>query len=316
MIVAFAGDPFLVRRSARQELRQRGFGPGDVLEVSEGLDPAEIGGLAGQAGLFGSTALLLDFAAAFQGPAGVAPRKAAMKALEGVPSESFVAVLDPGASAARQKAWRAMGTLQQLPTPRYGAKTGWIAKELKSAGVRVSPGVPALLGELFGDDLPAIASEVEKLAVLDDELDEERVRTLVHRPAARDAFDMIAAITAGDQATAVGTARRLLQAGEAPPRILGALAWQFARVAGAVALLEREGDASKAMASQLLGVAPYVAGKALEIAHQLDERALAEVFGALLEAEVAVKSGRRDAAWGVEALALDLSGRFARRRGV
>ena len=316
MILAFSGDPFLARRSARAALREEGFGSSEIVERGAGLDPDEIPRLASQGGLFGRTAVFLDFAAAFQGQAGVAPRKAAMQALEQVPEDATVVVVDPTATAARQKAWRRLGRLTHQPTPRFGALTGWIAKELKARGVRVTRGVPALLADLFGEDLPGIAAEIEKLAVLEGELDEERVRRIVHRPASRDAFDLIAAVVAGNEGEAVRVARMLLEAGEAAPRLLGALSWQFMLVARAVGLRERDGDLPGAAVAKELGVAPFAAGKAMDVARGLDEAALRDVFATLVEAEVAVKTGARDSAWAIERLALELAGRFGRPMAV
>lgn len=314
MILAFSGDRFLAQRAARDALRERGFGAEDVAEHGEGLDPQAIPQLAAQGGLFGRTALLLDFEAAFQGQAGVAPRKAAMAALADVPEDATIVAVDPTATPARQKRWRKLGTLDHRPTPRFGALTGWIGKELERREVRFARGVPALLADLFGEDLPAIASEIEKLSVLEGELDLERVRQVVNRPAARDAFDMIDALTRGDEAEAVRVARRLLEAGEPAPRVLGALAWQFALVAKAVALIAADELPSDAMAAKALGVAPYPARKAMGVARTLDEAELREVFERLLDAEVAVKTGAREPGWAIELLALELSACFAPRR--
>ena len=314
MILAFSGDPFLARRSARAALRDRGVTPGEVMELGEGLHPEQIEAAVHQAGLFGATVLLLDFDAAFEGQAGVAPRAASMKALASVPEDALVVVVDAKATAARQKTWRTLGTLEHRPTPRFAALRGWIAKEAQAHGLRLRGAVPDVLADLFGEDLPALAAEIEKLAVLDEELDEARVRELVQRPASRDAFDLIDAVTAGNEATAVRTARLLLDAGEAAPRILGALGWQFSLVARAVALRARDGDVAKGVAAKALGAAPYAAGKAMDIARRLDERALREVFDVLLEVELAVKTGRREPGWAIEAAALELAGTFARRQ--
>lgn len=315
MILAFSGDPFLSMRSARAALREEGFAADEVVEQGEGLDPASLPQLAAQGGLFGRIALLLDFGAAFRGQAGVAPRKAAMDALARVPDDATVVIVDPTATAARQKAWRALGRLEHQPTPRYGALAGWIATEAKARGLRLGGGVPAVLADLFGEDLPAIAAELEKLAVLEGELDEERVRRIVNRPASRDAFAMIQAITEGDEGDAVRIARGLLEAGEVAPRILGALAWQFALVAKAVGLRTRDGTVADALAAKELGVAPFPARKALAVARRLDEAALGSVFETLLDAEVAVKTGARDPSWAIERLALELAAGFSARRG-
>lgn len=314
MILAFSGDPFLARRAARRALDERGLGADDVVAFGEGLDLDDVARAARQAGLFGAASLWIDVDAAFQGQAGVAPRNALMKALESVPDETLVVVVDAKASDARKKRWRAVGELDDRPTPRYGALRTWLAQEMKAEGLRATRGATALLADLFGDDLPALAGEIAKLSVLDETLDEDRVRTLVHRPASRDAFDVIDAIVAGDPAGAVRSARTLLEAGEAAHRILGALAWQFSLIARAVALRERDGDVAKGVAAKELGAAPYPAGKAMTIARDLNEADLFAVFEVLLDTETAVKTGRREPAWAVEAAALTLADRFARSR--
>ncbi|MDZ7799941.1 MAG: DNA polymerase III subunit delta [Trueperaceae bacterium] len=312
MILAFSGDSFLARRGARRALDARGGDGVSVVELGEGTDADEIVQQARQSGLFGASTLLIDFDAAFQGQGGVAPRNAALKALASVPDETLVVVIDSHATPARQKRWQELGELDHRPTPRFGELRRWIARELDDAGVRVEPSVPALLADLFGEDLPGLASEIQKLAVLDETLGEDRVRRLVARPASRDAFDMIDAIVRGDAGQAVRVAQTLMDAGEPPARVAGALAWQFALVARARGLREEQGEVPKAIAAKELGTSPYPAGRAMALAREADERMLAEVFEQLLDAETALKTGRREPGWAMTALALSLASTFGR----
>ncbi len=314
MIHIFAGDPFLVRRSARALLKKEGRGDDDVIELGEGMDVEQVMNAAAQGGLFGSAALLLDFDAAFQGQAGTKARNAVMKALDETQSDALIVVMDASATDARLKKWRDLGTVSSQPTPRYAELRRWIATELKAQDVRVERGVTELLADLFGEDLPGLAAEISKLAVLDEVLSEERVDALVHRPATRGAFDLIDAIVAGDEATAVRNARLLLDAGEPPPRILGALGWQLNLVAQAVGLRDEQGDVPDVVAAKELGVARFPAKKAMTIARDLGERDVAHLADRLLDIDMAVKTGQREARWAVEAAALELAMAFAARR--
>ncbi len=306
MILSFSGDPFLAPRAARRALRARGFPAEDVTELGEGTSAAQVAQLAAQSGLFGQVALLLDLDAAFKGQAGVKGRNEVLKTLESTPPDTVVVVLDLSATAARQKTYTALGQHEHLPTPRFNALSHWVRAELKDAGVRVERDVPETLADLFGEDLPSIAAEIQKLAVMDEELSSKRVRQIVNRPASRDAFDLIEAVSKGEAARALSVIRSLTAQGEAPPRVLGALTWQYNLVARCVGLQQGRARVDAGLVTQTLKVKPFVAQKALTLSKNLDEAGLKRVLTSLLRADVAMKTGK-DEVWALESLALELS---------
>lgn len=308
MILSFSGDPFLATRAARRALRARGFSVHETTELGEGMNAAQVAQLAAQSGLFGQVALLLDFGAAFRGQAGVKPRNEVLKVLESVSPETLVVVLDLDATPARQKTYGALGEHEALPTPRFNALTHWVKLELQAAGVEAEGDVPGTLADLFGEDLPGIAAEIQKLAVLDETLTSERVREIANRPAARDAFDLIEAVSAADARRALLICRSLIAQGEAPARVLGALTWQYTLVARCVALREGRARVDAGLVAQTLKVKPFVAQKALALAKPLDEAGLKRVLKSLLKADVAMKTGK-DEVWALESLALELATR-------
>jgi DNA polymerase III subunit delta len=312
VILIFSGDPFLARRAARAALAERGVGSTDIVAFGEGLELAEVERAATQGGLFGQVALFLDFDEAFTGQAGVKPRNDAVALLELLGRRALAVVLDSGATPARQKRYRALGTLAHLPTPRFERLPRWVASELEGAGVRYEREVPQALADLFGEDPAAIASEVAKLAVLDETVSAERVRVLANRPAARNAFDLIERIVEGDRAGAVGIARNLVERGEAPQRVFGALAWQFGLVARAVALRDAEPGVDAGRAASALGAHPTAARRALAIAEHFDETGLRRALHVLLEADGRAKSGG-DPEWALEGAVLTLAGFFPPR---
>ena len=310
MILSFSGDPFLAHRAARRELASSGYDADARTEVGDGMTAETVTGLASQMGLFGQPGILLDFDAAFTGQGGVKPRNAVLRALETLPDEAVVVVVDSSATASRQKTYRGLGDHTNLPTPRFGALVRWVRDELEREDVAFERDVPDLLADLFGEDLPAIASEIRKLAVLGETLGSERVREIVNRPAARDAFDAIEAIARGDAATALQVLGSLEAQGEPPPRILGALAWQFQLVARCVGVREGRARTDASEIQRVLRVSPYVAKKALGIAANLDEATLGEALDAVVEADVAMKTGKDDR-WALNAAALRLARVFA-----
>ncbi len=305
MILSFSGDPFLAARSAWRALRSRGFRGEATTELGEGMNAPQVAQLAAQSGLFGQVALLLDFDAAFRGQGGVKPRNETLKVLENVSPDTLVVVLDLAATPARQKTYNALGTHENLPTPRFNALTHWVRQELQAAGTETEKDVPDTLADLFGEDLPGIAAEIQKLAVLEETLTSARVRAIVNRPASRDAFSLIEAITDADARRALGVTRSLVAQGEAPPRVLGALTWQYNLVARCVGLQQGRARVDAGLVAQTLKVKPFVAQKALAIAKNLDEAGLKQVLTSLLAADVAMKTGKDDV-WALERLALEL----------
>ena len=312
MIHAFSGDPFLAPRAARRALRARGFRAEEVTELGEGMSAEEVAQLAAQSGLFGQVALLLDFDAAFKGQAGVKPRNALIKVLEAAPEDTFIVVTDLKATASRQKIYKKLGENHHHPTPRFDALVHWVRRELSEAELRFSREVPQTLADLFGEDLPSIATEVQKLAALNEDLTGNRVREIANRPAARDAFDFIEATAQGDASRALSICQSLLSQGEAPPRVLGALSWQYNLVARCVGLQTDRARVDAGLVAQTLKVKPFVAKKALSIARQLDEARLRKVLSAILSADIAMKTGKDDV-WALESLAIGLAGLFAKQ---
>jgi len=319
MLQVFAGDGFLARRAALTALAElRASDPAlEVVRLDEGLQADAVREALGQGGLFGRVALFVDLDEAFAGAGQNAERTAVIDALaaHGEALAAGVAdavVLDGSATAARQRRWRGIGELRVLPTPRFGNLTRWVVQELSAAGVTVRGDVAGTLVDLFGEDLPGIAGEVAKLALLDGAITPERARAIAHRPAARSAFDLTDAIAAGDAASALRTARGLLEVGEAPVRVMAVLAWQIDLVVRCAALALRDPEVTPEAVARELKSSPYPTKKALAVARGLDEAALADLAGRTVAADVAMKTGR-DPAWALESVVIDLAGRFARR---
>lgn len=316
MILSFSGDPFLARRAARAALARQGVQPSSATQLGEGMTAQLVADAAAQGGLFGQAAVLLDFGEAFTGQAGVKPRNDTLKVLGKLGDAALIVIIDPEATPARQKTLGELGPHEHLPAPRFERLPRWAAEELKSAGVEFEPGVPQYLADVFGEDPAAIASEVQKLAVLGERYSVERVRHIVNRPVTRDSFDIIEALGEGAAGRAVGIARQLVEEGEAVPKIFGALVWQFMLVAKAVALLEAAGGRapSAAQAAQALKCKPFVAQRALGLARRLGEEDLLPVLGGLLEADVRAKSGG-DPELALESVIIELAGRLGVRAG-
>jgi DNA polymerase III subunit delta len=312
MVRIYSGDPFLAGRAFRAAIASMVADGHDVRRLGEGADAGAIREALSQGGLFGPSTIAVDLDEAFLGggAAATAPRNAAIDALASAGALSSLIVLDSAATPARQKRYRGFGELEHLPTPRYGQLLRWVQAEARDQGLETTGDVAGTFVDLFGEDLAAIASEMTKLRALGTRLDPDRIRAIANRPASRSAFDLVDAIVAGDAGSALRVARGLLDAGEAPVRVMAALGWQLDLIAGCVALEEAGGLGVDGTAKALKS-SPYPTRKALAVAARLDERALQALIATFVASDERMKGGG-DPAWHLEACVLSLANALRR----
>ncbi|GHF57307.1 DNA polymerase-3 subunit delta [Deinococcus metalli] len=297
-LIAFTGPRFLAEETLRAALAARGMNVRDLPWLAgEEVTAQELGPHLSP-GLFGDGGVIVDLA-------GAKPDKALLELLAAAPVT--VAVLDETPAATRAKVYEARGEVIPTPGPvRPGDVTGWVVARAKAMKLPLGRDAAVYLAEVFGLDLAGIAGELTKLDLLDGPLDRERVAGVVGREPPGDSFAMLGAATAGRPGEAVTQLRRLLAAGEDPFRLLGAVVWQYSLVARCVALSAQEGRVNEAVAAQRLGVKPYPAKKALEVARKLNEPKIRAHLGRILDADLAMKRGL-DPAVTLERLIVQLS---------
>lgn len=282
MILAFSGNRFLVEEAAREALAGRGLHLRDLPRVSgEDVTPQTLATLLAPS-LFGEPAALIDLE-------GVRPDKALLAAL--ATPGALVVVLDPLGAATRVKHYEQHGQHQAVLAPvKSGEVAGWAAVRAKQMKLKLEREAALYLAEVFGTDLAGLSAELNKLVFVDEPLNRELVQRVVGRELPGDSFAMLGAATAGQAAQALGQLRRLLASGEDPFKLMGAVIWQYSLVARSVALLQG-GRVSESEAVQRLGVKPYPAKKALEVARKLSERQIRVHLNHILDADLAMKRG-------------------------
>ncbi|GAA5531861.1 DNA polymerase III subunit delta [Deinococcus aluminii] len=297
-LIAFSGNRFLAEETLRDTLAARGLSVRDLPRLAgEEVSAESIGPLLTPS-LFGDGGVIVDFA-------GVKPDKALLELLAAAPVT--VAVLDETPPATRVKLYETRGEHQPSPAPqKTGDVAGWVAQRARKTGLKLDRDAALYLAEVFGPDLTGIAGELNKLALLDPPLTAELVRRVVGREPPGDSFAMLGAATGGHPGEAVTQLRRLLESGEDPFKLLGAVVWQYSLVARCVALLQEGGRVTEAAAAQRLGVKPYPAKKALEVARRLNEGKIRAHLARILDADLAMKRGLDPAAT-LERLIVQLS---------
>lgn len=285
MILGFTGNRFLAEEGAREVLAARGLALRELPRLAgDEVNPEAVAPFL-MPSLFGEAAVLLDFE-------GVKPGKELLALLEKAPA--LVAIIDPDAPATRVKLYERSGEHHAAPAPtRTGDVAGWVAQRARGAGLKLDRDAALYLAEVFGPDLASIASELNKLALLDaGSLSREAVQRVVGRDPPGDSFAMLGAATSGKPAEALTQLRRLLSSGEDPFRLMGAVVWQYSLVARCVALAQEGGVLNENVAAQRLGVKPYPAKKALEVARRLNEARIRAHLGRIQDADLSMKSGQ------------------------
>ncbi|ANE43553.1 DNA polymerase III subunit delta [Deinococcus puniceus] len=296
-LVVFTGNRFLAEETLRDTLTARGLNPRELPRMGAEDVTAEALRPHLSPGLFGDGGVIVDFD-------GVKPDKALLELLAS--AQVTVAILDEAPPATRLKAYAGAEQIASAAPAKAGEVAGWVGMRAKKMGIKLERDAALYLAEVFGADLAGIASELTKLTLIDGPFTADAVQHVVGREPPGDSFAMLGAATAGRPGEAVMQLRRLIASGEDPFKLMGAVVWQYALVARCVALLQEGGRVTEAAAAQRLGVKPYPAKKALDVARRLNEGKIRAHLGRILDADLAMKRGL-DAGVTMERLMVQLS---------
>ena len=208
-------------------------------------------------------------------------------------------------------ALREKGKLIAFPKLKGGSLTGWVLQRARSAGLKLDAPVPRLLVQLAGDDLWALASEIEKLDVYagGQPVGEQDVHSLVS-PRDSSIFALVDAVAEGKRTLALRLLHELLDQGKSTQHVFSMLQRQYRNLAIARELLDARQPAHR------IGEAVAVKGFALEkLVEQASRLRLSRIRGAyrrLLDTDVSIKRGIYDELLALELLVQDLTGTAAR----
>ncbi len=131
--------------------------------------------------------------------------------------------------------------------------TPWVTRDAERLGLRLEEQANQLLKEVSGGSLYGVRRELEKLASYvppDRAVTAADVHVLRGMEPGASVFDLTLAIAEGNRGRVLFILARNLEAGEAPLRILGSLAWQYRRLWKVKELLAsggREGEAVRTL---------------------------------------------------------------------
>lgn len=279
MLLAFTGDPYLARREALAEAEARGLPPRLVAPGPESLEEL----LAPN--LFGEGGGVLDMREVES-----ERWQRLQQELERAAGSLEVLVYDPSPTRARARVYQKLGEVKNYPAPRFRERAALVESLLRAQGVEAPRAVVQLLAASEADT-EGLVREVEKIALLTPPITPEKVRPLMAWPQAQNAFDLAEPLARGAAREALALASELMDRGEAPVRILGALAWHYAKLAELGFLLEKNPRPREAELAKEMKLAPFVVKKLLASHRRLGARRVERSLEVLVEAELKAKSG-------------------------
>nr|BAL53681.1 DNA polymerase III subunit delta [uncultured Planctomycetota bacterium] len=176
-------------------------------------------------------------------------------------------------------------------TPKARQLVSWCQNRTASEyGKKLATEAAELLVELTGSDLGLLEQELAKLAVYVGEgqsITSEDVDKLVARNRMQTVWQILEALGRGQLSEALVILGRLLEQGEEPLAILGALSWQLRKVAQVAGLISQ--GLSEAQAVGRVGVQAWQRDRLLVLVRQLRERAL-RIYDWLVQTDLQIKS--------------------------
>jgi len=165
----------------------------------------------------------------------------------------------------------------------------WLRQESERVGVQLNEEALELLKEACGGSLYSVRRELEKLAAYVSpgrDVAADDVATLRGTEPGASVFDLTLAIGEKNRGRALAILTRNLEAGEAPLRILGSLAWQYRRlwkVREVVRQGGREGEAARTLRMDPNKVRAFLG--------QFPDAHLYEALRLFLDADARLKGG-------------------------
>ena len=196
--------------------------------------------------------------------------------------------------------------VKTFPLLRGRSLRTWIQQRIINEKGNITFQAIDLLAELIGGNLWAMNNEIQKLLLYTQErpIDEDDVRQLVSHVQEASIFPLVDAILEGQAKTAQKLLHQLYQEGASPTHILAMITRQFRLIA----LSKELSSLSRQELQYKLGLASsYSLDKTLNQAKLYDLEQVREAYGKLLEADLAIKTGKYNDQLAVELLVTELS---------
>jgi len=191
------------------------------------------------------------------------------------------------------KALSPRAKIRIFPLLRNKELQQWIGRRVAREGGSISPRARDLLGRLVGGNLWLMAGEIAKLVLYTTgkRIEEEDVRAVVGYSQQASVFAMVDAILESRASQGQQAMQQLLQSGAAPVYLLFMLTRQVRMLVRTKELI-KEGRSEIEIQDKLGITADFVWRKTAEQASRYSLERLKEIYHRILEADVAIKTGK------------------------
>ena len=186
------------------------------------------------------------------------------------------------------------GEFVEFKRPYENQLGPYVRDEVRAAGKKIDAAAAELLAYLVGNNLQELVSQIEKLCVYcgkKELIGVAEVKAIVSDTKVESVFEFTDALGAKDLAKALKMLTTLLQDGEVPLRILGAVARHYRQLWQVRELLDRK--VPSAELAKASGINPYFLKKVTDQARNYKVGELKRIFERMLELDLAFKSGGR-----------------------
>jgi len=197
--------------------------------------------------------------------------------------------------------------------PLKGAQINqWIEKRVAALArdKKISPKAVALMARLVGSDLWTMANEVDKLVLFTGarSIEEADVKAVVSNAQEAGIFNMVDALIEQRTGAAQELLQQLFRQGMAPVQILVMLSRQV-RIIYQVKEMRAAGKQRHEMMGKLGLNSDFVLRKAWEQSERYSPARIRDVYHQLLEADIAIKTGKLEGELALDILLAEMAGR-------
>jgi DNA polymerase-3 subunit delta len=204
-------------------------------------------------------------------------------------------------------ALKSKGEVREFRPLGQRAVVPWIERRARAIDLKLEPGAVKLLAEFVGDDLWALAGELDKLSLYanGETVSGDDVRALVAAVRETSVFPLVDAIVEGRPAAAVRLLRQMFRQEASAQYILAMVQRQVRLLAVARDMLD--GGASGRAIGEALRLRDFALERLLDQAPRYSADRVRAAFRRLLEADLQIKRGVYGAELALELLVQDLA---------